>query len=271
MGGDELWNCHIHTDDIGAAIEAGIEAGRPYRIEVTDLLEQAAHVESVPAPPPLSKSGVVAVAAGDGIREMFKTLGVGEVVIGGQTMNPSAADLKRAAERLLAEEVIVLPNNKNIIPVAGQLQEVTEKTIVVLPTRSIPEGLSAMLGFDPDADAVANGEQMRAASAGVAHGEVTKAVRDAVTPIGEISEGEFMGISAEGVQIVAGELVKATCGLLEKLLRPSHELVTLVVGEDASEGDTKKVKAWLEEKRPGVELDLHAGGQPLYHYLIGVE
>ncbi len=270
VGGDGLWNCHIHTDEIGSAIEAGVEAGRPRRIEVTDLHEQVAHIEHV-AVPERTMSGVVAVAAGDGVRRMFEALGAGEVVLGGQTMNPSAAALKEAAERLLAEEVIVLPNNKNIIAVAEQVKELTDKKVEVVPAASIPEGLSAMLFFDPDDGADANRGAMSAAAETVVYGEVTRAVRDAKTPAGDIREGDFMGIGAEGVQVVASAAGEAVRGLLEKLVGPQHELVTLVAGAEASESDTAEVRSWLEANRTGVELDVHAGGQPLYHYYIGVE
>ena len=270
VGGDGLWNCHIHTDEIGSAIEAGVEAGRPRRIEVTDLHEQVAHVEHVAAPE-RTTSGVVAVAAGDGVRRMFEALGAGEVVLGGQTMNPSAAALKEAAERLLAEEVIVLPNNKNIIAVAEQVKELTDKRVEVVPAASIPEGLSAMLFFDPDDGAEANRGAMSAAAETVVYGEVTRAVRDAKTPAGDIREGDYMGIGAEGVAVVASAAGEAARGLLEKLVGPQHELVTLVEGAEASESDTAEVRSWLEANRSGVELDVHAGGQPLYHYYIGVE
>lgn len=270
VGGDGLWNCHIHTDEIGSAIEAGVEAGRPRRIEVTDLHEQVAHIEHV-AVPERTTSGVVAVAAGDGVRRMFEALGAGEVVLGGQTMNPSAAALKEAAERLLAEEVIVLPNNKNIIAVAEQVKELTDKKVEVVPAASIPEGLSAMLFFDPDDGADANRGAMSAAAETVVYGEVTRAVRDAKTPAGDIRGGDFMGIGAEGVEVVASAAGEAARGLLEKLVGPQHELVTLVAGAEASESDTAEVRSWLEANRSGVELDVHAGGQPLYHYYIGVE
>ena len=270
VGGDGLWNCHIHTDEIGAAIEAGVEAGRPRRIEVTDLHDQVAHTEHVAAPE-RTASGVVAVAAGDGVRRMFEALGAEEVVLGGQTMNPSAAALKEAAERLLAEEVIVLPNNKNIVAVAEQVKELTDKKVEVVPAASIPEGLSAMLFFDPDGGADANREAMSAAAETVVYGEVTRAVRDAKTPAGDIREGDFMGITAEGVEVVASGPAEAASRLLEKLVRPQHELVTLVEGAEATESDTAAVRGWLEENRSGVELDVHDGGQPLYHYYIGVE
>ena len=270
VGGDGLWNCHVHTDDIGSAVEAGIEAGRPHRIQVTDLLEQVAHVEHVAAPV-RTTTAVVAVAAGDGVRRIFESMGVAEVVLGGQTMNPSAATLLAAVERSPAEQVIVLPNNKNIVPVARQLHELTSKQVVVVPTRSIPAGLSAMVGFDPDAEAARNAEAMEDNEAVVTAGEVTRAVRASVTPAGPVAEGDYMGLSDAGVVSVAPGLTEACCGLLDRIVGDDHEIVTLICGADAPAEDTEVVERWLAEHRPHVEVEVHSGGQPLYHYYLGVE
>ncbi len=270
VGGDGLWNCHIHTDDIGGSIEAGIEVGRPHRIQVTDLLEQVAHVEHVAAPV-RTTSGVVAVAAGDGVRRIFESLGVAEVVLGGQTMNPSVATLLAAVERVPSEQVVVLPNNKNIVLAAQQLHELTGKDVVVVPTVSIPAGLSAMIEFDPDGEVARNGEAMAAVASMVETGEVTRAVRDAVTPAGPVREGDFMGITPDGVQCVAGGLTEATCGLLGRIVGDEHEILTLICGSEATEADTEAVAGWLADNHPHVELEIHDGGQPLYHYYVGVE
>ena len=270
VGGDGLWNCHIHTDDIGGAIEAGIESGRPYRIEVTDLHEQVAHTEHVAAPQ-RTTTAVVTVAAGEGVRRIFESLGAAEVVTGGQTMNPSVATLLAAVERVPADGVVVLPNNKNIVLAAQQLHELTDMEVVVVPTVSIPAGLSAMVEFDPDAEAARNGEVMAALADEVAAGEVTRAVRDAATPAGPVAAGDFMGLSAGDVQCVGGALSTVTCDLLERIVTDDHEIVTLICGAEATEADTAVVADWLAEHRPHAELEVHAGGQPLYHYYFGVE
>jgi hypothetical protein len=270
VGGDGLWNCHIHTDDIGGSIEAGIEAGRPHRIQITDLLEQVAHVEHVAAPV-RTESGVVAVAAGEGVRQIFEALGVAEVVVGGQTMNPSVATLVAAVERVSSEQVVVLPNNKNIVLAAEQIHELTDKHVVVVPTVSIPAGLSAMVEFDPEAPAARNGKVMASLASGVVTGEVTRAVRDAVTPAGPVTEGDYMGLTPDGVQCVAVELTEATCGLLDLIVGDEHEIVTLIRGAEATGADTDVVSSWLADNHPHVEMEIHDGGQPLYHYFLGVE
>ena len=209
VGGDGIWNCHIHTDDIGAAIEAGIAVGRPHRIQITDLLDQAAeHSESFEAPDQLlslddassapaapveiteaDQCAVVAVGAGAGVVDILMSMGAHRVVAGGQSMNPSTAELLAAVDSLPTGHVVVLPNNKNIIPVAEQVDGETERTVGVVPTRSVVEGISSLLAFSPGASAAQNSEAMAAAAGSVTHGEVTQAVRDASSSAGPITTG----------------------------------------------------------------------------------
>lgn len=272
VAGDEhLWNCHIHTDDIGGAIEAGIEAGRPYLVQVTDLHAQMAGLEPVAAPVS-AETAVVAVAAGDGVRRIFEDMGQGavEVVAGGQTMTPSVGALLVAVERAPAAEVVLLPNNKKVALAAGKVQELTDKRVVVVPTVSIPAGLDAMTRFDPNADAVSNGEEMEAVAIEVAAGKVTRAVEDAESSVGPVTMGDFVGEDDGGVVVVAKDSVEATCGLLERIVGDSHELVTLIRGAEATEADTAAVAEWLATERPHVQLETHVGGQPRCHYYIGI-
>ncbi len=279
VGGDGTWNCHIHTDDIGAAVEAGIVAGRPYEIRVTDLAEQVA-AEAFHAPPPFAplpaaaaaSVGVVAVAAGAGVTALFRDFGAQGIVVGGQTMNPALADLAAAVDAVPAHEVIVLPNNKNVVPVAERVGEATSKRVLVVPTRSIGHGLAAMVAYRPD---LADADALAAAMAGAAHdvraGEVTAAVRDAVTPAGRVRRGDWLGVADGQVVVSQPELGGALTALLEVLVTPEAELVTLLTGDGAGDAATKAAAAWLEEHRPGAELEVVAGGQPVYAYLVSVE
>src|SRR5687767_5117274 len=174
VGGDGIWNCHIHTDDIGAAIEAALDCGRPRNIRVTDLMEQVEEerwvreAEATVAPEaghePVT-TAVVAVATGDGIRRIYYSLGVQGIVAGGQSMNPSTAQLLEAVEAAPADEVVILPNNKNIIPVAEQVDELTTKTVRVVPTTGITEGFAALMAYDPEAEVDDNADGMAAAAA----------------------------------------------------------------------------------------------------------
>jgi len=282
VGGDGLWNCHIHTDDIGAAVEAALDCGRPRNIRVTDLFEQveeerwvrdaALAASSEPAPPPPTvPTAVVAVATGDGLRRIFHSLGVQRMVAGGQSMNPSTAQLLEAVEASPSAEVVILPNNKNIVPVAEQVESLTDKTVRVVPTAGITEGFAALLAYDPDASADDNVVAMREAAAAVVPGEVTRAVRDSVWEGGTISAGDWIGLGADGIRAVAGSLAEATTALLDVLVCDAHEVVTVIEGEGATAADTRRVTEWLAEHRPGVTAEVHHGGQPLYPYLLGIE
>ena len=279
VGGDGLWNCHIHTDDIGGAVEAALDVGRPRNIRVTDLLEQMEEerwVREAPPdePPPPSEpvpTAVVAVATGRGIRRIFHSLGVQQIVAGGQSMNPSTAQILEAVEAAPADQVVVLPNNKNIIPVAEQVDALTTKHVRVLKTKGIAEGFAALMEYDPQADAETNAESMAEAAARVTSGEVTRAVREAGSTAGPIHEGDFIGITAEGIVAVATELAVAACALLEKLVTDDHEIVTIIEGEGATAADTRRLTEWLSEHRPDASVEVHHGGQPLYPYLVSVE
>ena len=285
VGGDGLWNCHVHTNDIGAAIEVALDlGGRPRTIRVTDLFEEVAdehahreasmggtaHRAGAGLPP--VTCAVVAVSSGDGLGELFWQLGVQGVVTGGQTLNPSTAELLAAVEAVNAQQVVVLPNNKNIIPVAEQLDALTSKRVVVVPTRSMPEALAALVVYDPEAEVEANGVEMTEAAESVATGEVTQAVRATNSDVGPIGEGDWIGlVRGDGIVAVSGTLDGAIQSLLEQLVTDSSEIVTVVEGTDASAGSTDLVRAWLEANRPDATVEVHRGGQPLYPYLFGVE
>jgi DAK2 domain fusion protein YloV len=280
VGGDGIWNCHIHTDDIGAAVEAAIDCGRPRNIRVTDLLEQveeerwvreaAPELDGVVTTTPVP-TAVVAVCTGDGIRRIFHSLGVQGVVLGGQTMNPSTAQLLEVVEAVPADEVVILPNNKNIIAVAEQVDAETTKTVRVVPTRGAAESFAALLAYDPQATADENTESMGEAAAAVVAGEVTRAVRDSTSDAGPIKEGDYLGVSGDGIQAVTDSVAAVSVGLLDVLVTEDHEIVTIIEGEGATVGDTRHIREWLEDNRPGVETEVHHGGQPLYPYYFGIE
>ena len=283
VGGDGLWNCHVHTDDIGGAIEAGIEAGKPRNIRVTDLLEQVEEeqwvreqTEGLEAADaaldrPEVATGVVAVGVGEGVGRLLHSLGVQEVVAGGQSMNPSTAQILEAVERCPAKSVIVLPNNKNIIPVAKQVDALCKKSVAVVPTTSVVEALAALVAYDPDAAIDQNEAALAEAAERVTAGEVTQAVRDSVAECGEIRQGDWLAISRSGIHVAAGSPAEAAFALVDELVNEDSELVTVIVGADARGDDLERVRQHLELAHPHVEVEVHEGGQPLYPYLIGVE
>jgi uncharacterized protein len=285
VGGDGLWKCHIHTDDVGGAIEAALDVGRPRQIQVTDLAEQVEEERWVREAPSASKvadepkgastptmvTAVVAVAAGRGIARILRSLGVQRVVTGGQTMNPSTAELLAAVEEVPADQVIVLPNNPNVIPVAMATKPLSAKQVVVLETPTVPHGFAALMEYDPQSDVAENAEVMGMAAQRIVAGAVTRAVRSADTPAGSVAKGDWLGVTEERVEIVGQTLADTGCALLERLLDGHHELVTLFEGEGASAADTRHITEWLKERHPGLQAEVHHGGQPLYPYLLSVE
>lgn len=280
VGGDGLWNCHVHTDDIGAAIEAGIDVGRPRQIRVSDLAEEVLEERWVregavggdaPAPREEVACAVVAVSPAAGIGRIFHSLGVQELVTGGQTMNPSTRDLIAAVEAAPADSVVVLPNNSNIVAVAEQVDGQTDKSVRVVATRSVPEGFASLLAYDPHADVQTNVAAMAELAGEVTVGEVTRAVRATSTGAGEVAAGDWIGLDSSGVSVIDESLPGAATGLLDRLVGDSHEIVTIIEGAGAGDAETRVITEWLAEHRPDVEAEVHKGGQDHYPYLFGVE
>ena len=282
VGGDGIFNCHIHTDDIGASIEAAIQIGRPRDIRVTDLAEQVVEEKWVregafeaegsaePSGPP-AETAVVAVVTGDGVGRIFRSLGVQRLVKGGQSMNPSTADLVEAVEATGSANVIILPNNKNIIPVAKQVDDLTSVTVSVVPTTSIVEGFASLLSYDPSSDAAGNLGSMTDSASAVIAAEVTQAVRDTEVEAGVVREGDWIGLTDKGILTIDASLVVCATHLLDTIVTDDHELVTIIEGEGSTAANTRRLSEWLGEERPDVAVEVHHGGQPLYPYLFGIE
>jgi dihydroxyacetone kinase-like predicted kinase len=213
---------------------------------------------------------VVAVVTGEGIGRIFRSLGVHQLVPGGQSMNPSTAEILAVVDRLDSDQVVILPNNKNIHPVAEKVDELTTKSVRVVPTESIVEGFAALLAYDPASGAQRNADAMAASASRVLAGEVTRAVRDANTDAGSVKQGDWIGLRRDGVVSIADSQSGAAIGLLDQLVQ-EHELVTVIEGEESSPPETRRITEWLKDERPQVAVEVHHGGQPLYPYLFGVE
>ena len=278
---------HVHTDNPGKALQKGLENGSLINMKIENMREQHeeakknAQIESTiqsddngaytPVKPE-KDYGFVAIAAGEGIKGLFTDLGADMVVSGGQTMNPSTDDILRAVELTPAKTVFVLPNNKNIIMAAEQTTRLATRKVVVLQTKSIPMGISAMLMFDPDADTDTNADTMQAAADAVGSGSITFAARDSDYEGHKIKQGEILALENGKLSFVEQETEKAVVRLTKSLFKKDSQFVTLIYGEDISEDEAVKAKELLEAKLPAdVEITLIPGGQPVYYYIISVE
>ena len=286
VGGAGLYNVHVHTNAVGAVIEAGFARGRPHEIDVQYLEGQVAaltreHEASVLAAmrsghdEPLDHLGLVAVAAGDGILEIFRSMGVKGLVPGGQTFNPSAEEILAGIRRAGAEEVIVLPNNKNVISSARTAATIATdegiaKRVDVVPTESPLQGFTALVAFDRDVSLDENVAAMTDEALSTKHGEVAYAVRSTQTPAGHVEEGQALGLTAGGVKVIGDDADDAVIGVVESMLDDGDSLVTLVYGADVDEWHAHALGKRVGE-RFGVEVEVHHGGQPHYPFLIGIE
>ena len=285
VGGEGLYNCHIHTDDVGASIEAALDAGRPRDIRVTDLQEQVIEEkwvregvaeqlhgdELTEVSGPAPTTAVVAVVVGDGIGRIFRSLGVRTQVRGGQSMNPSTAELVEAVRATGSQQVIILPNNKNIRPVAEQINDLVDIEVRVVPTNSIVEGFAALLAYDPGASVDDNVAGMDDSASAVIAGEVTQAVRDTESPAGMVRVGDWIGLTGTGIVSIADSVAIATTKMIAAVMTEQHELITLIEGDSASAANTRRITEYLHEEYPDVAVEVHHGGQPLYPYLVGIE
>jgi dihydroxyacetone kinase-like predicted kinase len=280
--GGGLWNCHIHTDDIGAAIEAALDIGRPSQIRVTDLAAQVtasrpcgqpASGAATPSATP-SATAVVAVANGAGLVSIMRAQGASQVVVGGQGSNPSTGQLVAAVEACRADGVVLLPDNPNIVAVANQVAAALGEgppQVVVVPTRSVVAGMAALTVCDPDASASDNAAAMQIAADSVVAAEITRAIRASTCDGGPIAVGDWLGVADGVVEVVGTDPVDVVVKLVGRLVHDHHELVTVFAGEDSDQLVTASVERALGDVHPQLVIEVHHGGQPLYPYLIGLE
>lgn len=281
---DEIIKVHVHTNNPGLAVEKGLEFGSMNLPKIENMRyqheakqkEQKVTVSSADkkyvSVAPEKQFGFVAVAAGDGIESLFRDAGADCIVKGGQTMNPSTQDILAAVQSCPAEIVFVLPNNKNIIMAAEQAVKLADRKVCVLQTRTIPQGLSALLAFDPDADFNANRSGMTKAFERVQTGQVTFAARDSEFDGKEIREGEILGLENGKLSLIEEEMNKAAYRVTKHLVSSDTEFITVIYGEDVTDGDAEALRARIEEKFGSrIDVNLIYGGQPVYYYIISVE
>lgn len=293
---DDIVKVHVHTNHPGQAFEKALTFGALSNMKIDNMRlehqeklikdaeneaarqrQQEAEEEKLTAQEaakaqPAKEVGFIAVSAGEGLTDIFKGLGVDYLIEGGQTMNPSTEDMLNAIDQVNAKNIFILPNNKNIILAAEQARDLTEdKKIVVLPTKTIPQGISAMIGYMPEASVDENAENMKDAYQDIASGQVTYAVRDTSIDGKEIHNGDIMGINDDGIAAVGKDLMETTIDLLSTMVDEDSELICLYYGADVSKQDADALSDEIEEKFPECEVEVNFGGQPIYYYMISVE
>lgn len=275
VGDDDLIKVHFHTNMPGKALQLGLRFGELSSIKIDNMREQHEHINSFELPPKETVSekeiGLVSVSMGEGIANLFKDLNADYIIEGGQTMNPSIEDITNAVEQANAKEVFVLPNNSNIVLSANQAAQISDRKIHVIPTKTIPQGLAAMIAYNPEVDVEANIEAMTKAIEEVRSGQVTYAVRDSCIDDVEIKEGDIMGITDKKIAVVGMDIAQVTQELLDTMLEQGGEIVTVIYGSDAKEEDNDSIRSYLEERYPDIDVEIISGGQPLYYYLLAVE
>ena len=281
---DDVVKVHVHTNDPGLAIQKALTFGQLSKMKIDNMREEhqeklikdaeklAAQQAEEKKTQPKKKYGFIAVSVGEGMNDIFTELGVDHIITGGQTMNPSTEDMLNAIEAVNAEHIYILPNNKNIIMAANQARDLTEdKEIIVIPTKTVPQGITAVINFTVEADVRENEETMLEAIANVKTGQVTYAVRDTHIDDKDIHEGDIMGIGDSGILAVGSSIDGTTKEMLEHLVDDDSELISIYYGEDVSEEDAEKLIAEIEELYPEQDVDAHSGGQPIYYYILAVE
>lgn len=288
---DDVVKIHVHTNDPGLAIQKALTYGQLSKMKIDNMREEhqeklirdaeklaeeqakeEAEYEEKKTAEPRKAMGFITVSIGAGMNEIFKELGADYIIEGGQTMNPSTEDMLNAIDQVNADTVFILPNNKNIILAANQAKSLVEdKEIIVIPTKTVPQGITAIINFMPDADVKTNEEAMLEEIKNVKTGQMTYAVRDTHIDDKEIHEGDIMGIGDSGILAVGKDLEETTKELIANLVDEDSELISIYYGEEVSEEEAEKFAGEIEELYPDVDVDIQFGGQPIYYYVLAVE
>ncbi len=285
---DDVVKVHVHTNDPGLAIQKALKYGALSNMKIDNMrlehqeklfkMEQAqgeegqAVAETIEEEMPHKEVGFIAVSVGDGIGEIFKSLGVDYMIEGGQTMNPSTEDMLTAIEKVNADTIYILPNNKNIILAANQAQMMVEdKKILVVPTKTVPQGITAVINYVPDMDPEENLQTMEEEIKNVKTGQVTYAVRDTMIDDKEIKQGDYMGIGDAGILSVGGSVADVTFEMISEMMNDDLELISIYYGADISEEDAESLRSRVEEAYSSCDVELQYGGQPIYYYIVSAE
>jgi len=271
VGDLQLVKVHVHTNEPNRALGYALQLGELNGVKIENMLEQNRQLRKKAEKAPMKEFGMIAVAAGDGLNSVFKDIDVDYIISGGQTMNPSANDIATAAEKVNAKNIFVFPNNKNIIMSAEQANDITDKNLIVIPTKSIPQGISAVLAFDSNSTIEENKENMMEVISGVKSGSVTYAVRTTNVDGIDVKVGDIMGLDDHSVLTVGKNVTDTTVDLVSKIVTEESSNITLFYGEGVTEEDTKILMKKLEDRFPHQDISIVYGGQPVYYYIISIE
>lgn len=274
---DEIVKVHVHTEYPGEVMNYGQEFGSLVKIKVDNMRQQheTILVNEKPATPKASNKktpyGVIAVAAGEGVQNLFKSLGVNYVISGGQTMNPSTEDILKAIDSINAEKMIILPNNKNIFMAADQAAEVSELPVVVIPSKTVSQGMTAMLAFNELNDLETNKKEMSMELENVVSGQITNAVRDTEIEGLSIKKDDYMGIIDGKIKVSKLNRKEVVLDTLRAMITDESEIITILLGEDGDMEEANEISDEISQEFPEVEVEIHEGQQPVYPYLLSVE
>lgn len=271
IGDLNLIKVHVHTNQPGVALTNALKLGEINGVKIENMLEQNRALKIQNEPEQLKPIGVVAICAGEGLASLFRDLNVDYVIEGGQTMNPSAEDIAKACDKVPAETVFVLPNNKNIVLAAELANDLSRRNIVVIPTHSVPQGITAAINIDQEASVEDNKNNLLSAIGTVTSGSVTYAVRATSIDGFKLKEGDFIGLNEKHIIAKNNNLQDVTLSTVEKLMKEDASTLTLFYGNEVKEDDAMSLQEKLAEKYPDLEVTYHNGGQPLYYYLISIE
>jgi len=273
VGNENLVKIHVHTNTPQKVLNRAIREGTLHDIQINNMKDQRMDAVVGAAPEEAApKRALVVVANGEGLEEIYKSLGVDVIVGGGQSMNPSTYDLVKAVNSTDASEIIIFPNNKNIILTANQAKKLLKKkTVTVIPTRTITEGISAVLTYNPDAGIEENASNMEQSIAMSKSGEITQAVRDAKLHVGKIKKGAYIGLSNGDIRVVSANIIDAALDLIRDMMEGHEEVITFYTGKDADSNTTKQLTEKISQLFPRVDIEVHKGGQPLYPYIFSIE
>ncbi|RWZ60583.1 DAK2 domain-containing protein [Halobacillus fulvus] len=273
---EDLVKVHVHAENPGEALTLGQQYGSLINMKIENMREQHTSLvgdkKAKKKPAEKAEYGIVTVSMGDGLKKLFESLGATVVIQGGQTMNPSTQDLSEAIKEAHAKKILILPNNKNIIMAAEQAAEIAEEEVAVVGTKTIPQGMSALLGFNPEADLETNKEEMSGLMSEVKTGQITYAVRDTQIDGMTIEKGHFMGIADGKISATDKDQLTAAKTLLSQMIdEDEHEIITVITGEDVDAKEVAALEEYLEETFEDLEVEIHEGGQPIYSYIFSVE